>query len=158
MIMQNEKQEKELKLTPRQHRLKDWLNDNFESGKFFSIEEVVKGFVNEEGKPYYKLNTNPYKHDKCIALSNDVRAINWLVGIKRYIPIIKDKKGGVKLCESKAEFDEFYNLREKRVQRHYQYLNTLKSMVEMDGYVPIINLANRVLSADEQKPIDTFKR
>ena len=146
------------KMTTRQHALKNWLDENFVSGKFFTIEEVVVGVVDSEGKPYYTLNKNPKKHDKCIALTNDVREINWLIGVERYIPIMKDKNGSVKLCESKAEFDEFYNLHEKRVQRHYQYLNTLKSKVELDGYIPMINLAGRALPIEEQQPIDTYKR
>ena len=60
------------KMTTRQHALKNWLDENFVSGKFFTIEEVVVGVVDSEGKPYYTLNKNPKKHDKCIALSNDV--------------------------------------------------------------------------------------
>lgn len=152
------KEEIKLELTPRQKMLRAWLNDNFVSGKFFTIEEVVEGFVDQEGNPFYKLNHDPYKHDKCYALSKDVKDINWLVGIQGYVPIIKDRKGSMKLCESKTEFDEFYNLQEKRVVRHYQYLNTLKSMVEMDGYIPMVNQNNRAVSADEQQPIDTYKR
>ena len=158
LVKELEEQKKPKKMTTRQHALKNWLDVSFVSGKFFSIEEVVAGVVDKEGKPYYKLNSNPRNHDKCIALSNDVREINWLIGVERYIPIIKDQYGGVKLCESKKEFDDFYNLHEKRVSRHYQYLNALKSKVEMDGYVPIINLAGRVLSPEEQQPIDTLKR
>lgn len=149
---------KEKKMTTRQHALKNWLDTSFVSGKFFSIEEVVAGVVDKEGKPYYKLNSNPRHHDKCLALSNDVREINWLIGVERYIPIIKDQYGGVKLCESKEEFEAWYNVIDKKVTRLYQYINSLKSKVEMDGYIPMINLAGRVLSGEEQVPIDTFKR
>ena len=145
-------EEKEAKLTPRQHRLKNYLDANFVSGKFFTIEEICNAGLG------YTLNTNPRKHDKCIALSNDVRAINWLIGVERYIPIIKDADGGVKLCESKDEFDAWYNKIDRKITRLYQYINSLKSKVEMDGYVPIINLAGRALTPEEQKPIDTYKR
>ena len=72
-------------LTPRQHRLVDYLKDNFVSGKYFSIEEICESGLG------YELNKNPYTHDKCVSLGNDIRQINWAIG-SRYSIIVKDKK------------------------------------------------------------------
>lgn len=147
----------EKKLTARQHRLKDWLKENFVSGRYYTIEEVVKGVVDSEGKPYYTLNTNPYTHDKCVALGNDVKAINWNI-TQRYIPIIKDSKGSIKLAESKEEAQRYINKEKEKVQRKCEFLNTLASKIEQDGTIPFINQANRVLTDDELQPIDAFIR
>ena len=138
------------KLTPRQHALRNFLDNNFEGGKYFSIEEICNAGLG------YELNTNPKSHDKCIALSNDVKAINWCI-TERYKIIIKNKKGGVKLCESEAEFNEWRDAEMKKVERKYQYLNTLKYKEQRDGTTPFINQAGRVLDIDEIKPVEVFK-
>lgn len=152
-----EEQEKLLTktLTTRQHRLKDWLEANFVSGKYFTIEEVVNGVRDANDNPYYKLNQNPYNHDKCVALSNDVRAINWCQ-TQRYIPVIKDKKGGIKLAENKEEAQAYINAEKEKVERKAKFLNTLTSKIEQDGVVLFINQANRVLESDELRPIEAF--
>lgn len=138
------------KLTPRQHALRNYLDNNFESGKYFSIEEICNAGLG------YELNTNPKSHDKCIALSNDVKAINWCV-TERYKIIIKNKKGGVKLCESEEEFNNWRDNELKKLERKYQYLNTLKYKEQRDGTTPFINQAGRVLDIDEIKPVEVFK-
>lgn len=144
-------------LNTRQHRLKDWLNDNFVSGKFFSIEEVVKGMVDKDGNPYYKLNKNPHKHDKCLLLSQDVRRINFNI-TDRYIPIIKDKDGGIKLAENEQEVKTFVGRLQKQVENQCKYYNTIIYKSKLDGTVPLFTLAGRVLTQDELKPVDAYKR
>ena len=145
-------------LETRQHRLKDWLMANFVSGKYYSIEEVVRGVVDSDGKPYYELNKNPYTHDKCIALANDVKKLNWATNVERYIPIIKDKKGGVKLCESEEELKAFIDSEKRKVEKANMYANHLQSLISVDGTIPCVNLANRALTPDEMKPVDIFKK
>ena len=66
-------------LTTRQHRLVDYLKDNFQSGRFFTIEELCAAELG------YSLNTNPKIHDKCVALGSDVRAINWAIDRKSVV-------------------------------------------------------------------------
>ena len=139
-------------LTTRQHRLKDWLKENFESGRYFTIEEICRAGLG------YELNTNPYIHDKCVALGNDVRDINWLAGYKRYIPILKDTKGSIKLAESKAEVDTYIQGLKDKAERYYQYANHLASLAQTDGEIPFINLNNRVLNDNEITPVEVFKR
>lgn len=146
------------KLETRQHSLKNYLIKNFVSGKYFTIEEVVKGVVDKEGNPYYTLNKNPYCHDKCIALSNDVKKLNWATAVERYIPIIKDKKGSVKLCENREELELFIKSEKKKVEKANMYANHLQSIADLDGTMPFINLADRVLDEDEIEPVDVFKR
>ena len=146
------------RLATRQHRLKDWLIENFVSGKYFTIEEIVENVRDSEGKPYYKLNTNPYTHDKCAVLSQDVRTLNWATGYERYIPIIKDNKGSIKLAENKEELDEYIEKEKKKVEKHYQYYNHLNSLAELDGTIPFINLANRTLNEKEMTPVEVFKQ
>ena len=146
------------KLITRQHTLKNWLEAHFESGKFFTIETIVKNVVDSEGNPYYKLNLNPYTHDKCIALANDVKELNWATNVERYIPIIKDKKGSIKLCESEQELKDFVEKEEKKLEKSAQYKNHLKSLIQVDGTAPFINLANRVLDEDEIKPIEVYAK
>ena len=147
-----EKEQKQSGLTPRQHALKNWLEQNFVSGKFYSIEEMCKVGLG------YKLNTNPKVHDKCIALATDVKALNWATNRQRYIPIIKDKKGGIKLCETEKELKDFIKSETDKVEKVWQYANHLKSLIKVDGSVPIINLANRSLSLNEMKPVDVYKK
>ena len=137
-------------LTSRQHRLVDYLKDNFISGKYFSIEEICNADIG------YVLNTNPKTHDKCVALGSDIRAINWAVA-QRYSIIIKDKKGGCKLCESKSEFELWKNEEKAKVERKYQYLNTLEFKADRDGTMPIINLNDRALNDNELEFVDVFK-
>ena len=138
------------KLTTRQHNLKNWLEDNFESGKWFTIEEVC-----EAGIGYY-LNKDPKSHDKCIALANDVKALNWATNVKRYIPIVKDKKGSIKLAESKQELKDFIQWQKDKVEQANKYANHLQSLIEIDGTMPIVNLANRCLGDKELKVISIY--
>ena len=72
-------------LTSRQHRLVDYLKDNFVSGKWFTIEELCSANLG------YILNTNPRVHDKCASLGADIRAINWAIA-SRYSIIINCNK------------------------------------------------------------------
>lgn len=143
-------------LTTRQHRLKDWLKENFVSGKFFTIEEIVANVKDSEGNPYYKLNTNPYTHDKCVALGSDVKELNWHTNIDRYIPIIKDSKGSIKLCENEEELRDYIEKEKRKVEKAYQYYNHLNSLIAIDGTMPFINLANNVV--DDPKPIDVYAK
>lgn len=144
-------------LIDRQHRLMDFLKDNFISGRFYSIEEIVDRVVDNEGKPYYKLNTNPYNHDKCIALSSDIRTINWSI-TDRYHIIIKDSKGGCKLVESQEEFDSWKQKELKPLETKWKYLNNLAWKESRDGMCPIINLANNSIDPNDVEPIEVNAR
>lgn len=144
-------------LTTRQHRLKDFLLENFVSGKYFTIEEIVANVKDSEGKPYYKLNTNPYTHDKCVLLGADVKQMNWKTGVNCYIPIIKDSKGSIKLAENKQELTDYIDSEKKKVEQHYQYYNHLTAIADMQDTIPFINQANRVLEDDELQPVEVFK-
>lgn len=141
-----------MELTTRQHTLKNYLEQNFEKGKWFTIEEICEANIG------YELNTNPYSHDKCIKLSQDVKALNWATNVKRYIPIIKNKKGSIKLCETEQELKDFVAKEERKIERVCEYKNHLKSLIKVDGSVPIINLAGRVLDTDEMKAVDVYKK
>lgn len=127
-------------LNTRQWILKMWLEKVQVSGKYFSIEEVVEQCT-YKGEHLYKLNRNPRIHDKCLQLSEDVRVINWNTN-NGYKIIIKDEKGGIKLAESKEEFDRWYDREYSKIEKAYQYLNTIKSKTSWDGVMPIINKAN----------------
>lgn len=143
----------ENRLTPRQWALKRWLEANFKPGYFFSIEEVVNGVDLPSGEKAYKLNKNPYSHDKCINLSSDVKAINWNI-CEGYKIIVKDTKGGIKLCESADEFNAWKDKQMEKVTRTYQYLNNLQWKTERDGTIPIVNLAGNPV--DEPAPVDVY--
>lgn len=137
-------------LTPRQHRLVDYLEDNFKKGKYFSIEEICNTDLG------YELNTNPYSHDKCIALGNDIRQINWKIG-SRYSIIVKDKKGGCKLCESKEELDDWREEEKKPLITKLEYLNNLEYKASFHDQVVLINLNDRALEEDEYDFVKVFK-
>ena len=139
------------KLTTRQHRLRDYIEDNFVSGKWFTIEELCAADLG------YELNKNPKNHDKCIALSNDIRAINWAIA-DRYKIIIKNKDGSCKLSESKEEFDAWRESELKKLEKKWKYLNNLKWKEERDGTIPLVNLNNRALSPEEVKAVEVHKR
>lgn len=137
-------------LTPRQHRLVDYLEEHFESGKFFSIEELCATSLG------YELNTNPYTHDKCVALGNDIRQINWRIG-SRYSIIVKDKKGGCKLCESQQELDDWRKEEKRPLVKKLEYLNNLTYKASWHDTAPLINLNDRALDIDEIEFVDVFK-
>ena len=137
-------------LTTRQHRLVDYLKDNFVSGKYFSIDVLCSANLG------YVLNTNPKVHDKCAMLGSDIRAINWAIA-ERYSIIIKDKKGGCKLAESEQEFNAWREDEKAKIDRKYQYLNNLKYKADRDGTVPIVNLNDRVLDLEEIKEVEVYK-
>lgn len=137
-------------LTTRQHRLVDFLKDNFQSGRFFTIEEICAAELG------YVLNTNPKSHDKCVALGSDIRAINWAIGC-RYSIIIKDSKGSAKLCESEKEFESWKKAEKEKVERKSQYLNTLTFKAEQHDTMPLLNLNDRPLEEDEYEYVEVFK-
>lgn len=138
-------------LTPRQHRLIDYLKDNFQSGKYFSIEEICSTNLG------YELNKNPKIHDKCVALGNDIRKMNWVIG-SRYSIIVKDKKGGCKLCESKEEFEDWKQSELIPLERKWKYLNNLEYKANQDGTVPCVNLNDRALTPEEMKVVEVYKK
>lgn len=140
----------EKELTTRQHTLKNYLEQNFESGKWFTIEEICNADIG------YVLNTDPKIHDKCIALSNDVKELNWATGVERYIPIIKNKKGAIKLAESKQELQDYIDWQKARLENSYKYYNHLVGLQELQDTMPFINLANRCLKDKELKTIDIY--
>jgi len=129
-----------MSLTTREWVLKNWLEHHFISGRYWSIEEICDLVKDRDGNNAYKLNTDPYKHDKCIELSNDVREINWSVE-EGYKIIVKDSKGGIKLCESREEFDTWRNNELAKIEPKWKFLNNLKWKAERDGTVPIYNQA-----------------
>ena len=137
-------------LTTRQHRLVDYLEENFKQGKYFSIEEICNAQLG------YVLNTNPYTHDKCVALGNDIRQINWAIG-SRYSIIVKDKKGGCKLCESLEEFEEWKESEKKPLVRKLEYLNNLSYKASFHDTMALVNLNDRALNDNELEFIDVFK-
>lgn len=145
-------------LTSEHHILKNYLEEHFVSGKFFTIEEIVAGVKYPDGTPIFKLNTNPYTHDKCVKLGKMVKELNWATDVERYIPIIKDSKGSIKLCESEQELRAFVDKEKRKVEKAYQYANHLQSLIYVDGQVRFINLANRTLDQDEMKPVDIYKK
>ena len=134
-------------LTPRQHRLVDYLKANFVSGKYFSIEELCASGLG------YELNTNPKIHDKCASLGNDIRQINWRIG-SRYSIIVKDKKGGAKICESKEEFEEWKESEMKPLITKIQYLNNLEYKASFDEQVVIVNLNDKAVDG---QLVEVFK-
>lgn len=156
-IIEKEKKLKTRKLETRQHALKTFLEEHQQS-KFWTIEEICDLVRDNDGNPYYTLNTSPYVHDKCVVLSNDVRELNWHTGRERYIPIIKDSKGSIKLAESKEELEEYIVKEKKKIQTKYEYYNHLNSLIELEGTMPFINQANRVLEDKEIKPIEVFAK
>ena len=156
--LSKEQEEQESNLTTRQHRLIDFLKDNFVSGKYFSIEEIVEYFKDKNGEPYYKLNTNPYNHDKCVALSNDIRKINWNITDRHHTIIVKDKKGGCKLCESETEFDNWRKRELEPIETKCKYLNNLVWKSNQEGVVPLVNQKGRALTPEEMKPIEIYAK
>ena len=154
LLIERLKQEKQefltKNLTPRQHRLVDYLKDNFESGRYFSIEELCGADLG------YVLNNDPKCHDKCVALGNDIRQINWRIG-SRYSIIVKDKKGGCKLCESQQELDDWVEEERKPVIKKLEYLNNLEYKASWQDTAPLVNLNDRALDIDEIEYVDVFK-
>lgn len=142
-------------LTPRQWLLKNFLEHNFISGYYYSIEELVESVRDRDGNKVYKLNTNPYVHDKCIALSSDIKNINWNCNYG-YKIIVKNAKGGAKLCESQQEFEDWRERELKPLQRKWEYLNNLKWKAERDGTIPILNQKLNVVK--EPTPVEVYAK
>ena len=153
IAMEIERQKKEREdfltknLTTRQHRLVDYLEDNFIKGKYFTIEELCGANLG------YVLNTNPKTHDKCVALGNDIREINWRIG-SRYSIIVKDKNGSAKLCESELEFETWQKGEKDKLDKKYAYLNNLKYKASFHEQMVIVNLNDKAI---EGEFVDVFK-
>lgn len=142
------------KLNERQKALKEFLEVNFRSGKFFTIEEICSSVM--VGNDFaYSYNRNPYTHDKCVCLSNDVRAINWSMA-DDYKIIVKDKKGSVKLCENEQEFNEWRDKEMRPVLKKLKYLWNLKYKNDTDGEVQFIDQDGD--SIENPSPLDVFVR
>lgn len=138
-------------LIPRQHRLVDYLKDNFVSGKWFTIEELCNANLG------YNLNTNPRVHDKCACLGADIRTINWAIA-SRYSIIIKNKQGSCKLAESEEEFNSWKNEEKAKIEKKSQYLNNLQYKADRDGTMPLINLNDRALEDNELEFVEVYKK
>lgn len=135
---QKQKTKEEQDLSLRQKVLLNFLNENFVSGKYFSIEEICANVVCPDGSKAYQLNTDPRQHDKCIALSQDVHAINYSFHYNKRI-VVKDLKGGVKICESKQEFKEWRERELAPIERKCKYLNSIKFKAKQHGLFRIFN-------------------
>lgn len=140
-------------LTSRQWRLKDWLEANHISGVYHSIEEIVESVKYADGTNCYTLNTNPRVHAKCLALWKDIKEINWNI-VKGFKIIIRNQKGGVKLCETPEEFGTWYDKEHEAVSKKAKYLNNLKAKARRHGVMFFINQANNVV--DDPKPTKVF--
>lgn len=149
---------KTTKLTSEHHILKNYLIEHFISGHYYSIEEIVEKVRYDDDTPLFKLNTNPYTHDKCFKLSKMVKELNWATNVKRYIPIVKDKFGGIKLAENKSELEGFIKDLKHKVENANKYANHLQSLIDLQDTIPFINLANRVKTESEMKPIEIYAK
>lgn len=140
-------------LTTEQWLLKKYLEDNFEYGKWFSIEEIVDNVCYSNGEKVFTLNTNPKCHDKCIKLSNMVKDINWDCEEGQKL-IIKNKQGGIKLAETKQEFDGWRDAELKKLETKWKYLNNLKWKASRDGDIPIYNQKQNLNT--ESKSVEVY--
>ena len=143
--------QKEKKLTPRQHALRRYIEEHFESGKYITIEEICAANIG------YTLNTDPKIHDKCVELSRDVKEINFCTTEHRKI-IVKDKYGSIKLAESQEEVDKFLAPIYKAAIKKFQYCAAIGNKALKNGTIPFINQAGRVLEPEEMKPVEVFKQ
>lgn len=149
------KEKKTKPLSTRCKALRKWLEDNFVSGKFFTIEEVVEGVKDDEGKPYYELNANLRIHDKCFALSKDIKEIN-RKQIENFIPIIKDNKGSCKLAENKEELTEFIEDIRAEAKNKAVYCNMIISKTNMQDTIPLLDINDKVIEVEDMKPVNVF--
>ena len=142
-------------ITTRQWALKNYLEAHRGEG-YISIKQICEKVTTTDGVPYYRFNTNPYVHDKCVVLSNDVREINWN-NVDGYQIIIKNTKGWIKYAETYEEFESWRQKELDKVTPKFQYLNNLKFKAKMDGIMPIINKANNPVDINELKEVKVFK-
>ena len=124
--------------TTEQKALNDYLTNNFEYGKWFSIEEICENVKDDLGFKIFELNTNPKCHDKCIKLSRMVREINYNYDDKQRL-IIKNKQGAIKFAESKEEFDAWRKGELDKLESKWKYLNSLVWKERQDGAIPLYN-------------------
>ena len=140
-------------LTTEQWLLKKWLEDHFEYGRFFTIEEICDQVRWRDGNPIFTLNTNPKIHDKCAKLGKMVRDINYNCEEGQKL-IIKNAEGSIKLAESKEEFDAWRESELKKLETRYQYLNNLKWKQERDGSIPLFN--QKMNENTENKSVECY--
>lgn len=121
----------------RQKILVNWLMTHHKPGEFHSVKEICDNVAYDNGVKCYTFNdSNPYRHDKCIVLSNDVRQLNWSCNDGSKI-IIKNAKGGIKLCESMEEFEAWRKAEKEPITRKCEYLNNLVWKARMDGQMTL---------------------
>lgn len=147
----------------RRFELISYLRAHFAPGKFITIEEIcanvtyISSFSGDGPhlSPFYKFNTNPYIHDKCAVLGEDIRAINWDRNSKNHFIIIRNSSGDVKLCESNEEFENWRKKELEPIERKCKYLNSLKSKANADGTIPLFEFAGDTMVSNDD-PISAY--
>lgn len=59
--------------------------------------------------------------------------------------------------QNKDEFDTWKKAEKEKVEKKYQYLNTLEYKADRDGTMPLINLRDRALTDKEYEFVDVYK-
>jgi hypothetical protein len=126
---------KEIKLTPRQEWLYDYLKRSFLMNPNQYIEQITiinalafdikEGIYKHDDRYFY--NTNPKCHDHCSAIWSDVKAINNSYK-KDKIICVKDLT--YKIAKDRAEALEFANKLKKdalkKLERHWRIIDKIR--------------------------------
>ena len=139
--------------TNEQKALNDYLIENFEYGKWFTIEEICANVKDDLGFNIFELNKNPKCHDKCVKLSKMVKDINYNYDDQQKL-IIKNKQGSIKFAETKEEFDAWRNAELNKLEKKWKYLNSLRWKEKQDGTTPLYT--DTLNKNKDNKTIDRF--
>lgn len=139
--------------TTEQKALNDYLIENFECGKWFTIEEICANVKDDLGFNIFELNKNPKCHDKCVKLSKMVKDINYNYDDQQKL-IIKNKQGSIKFAETKEEFDAWRDTELKKLENKWKYLNSLRWKEKQDGTTPLYT--DTLNKNKENKTINRF--
>ena len=140
----------------RQYALYDFLKQCFKSqpDRWFSAQEISDCFKNS-GLDYYQIATDPRTHNPCVAISEDVFAIN---SDTSYDRVILTKNNCYKLAK---DYDEAQSLVDW-FDRKLTYYGNLKSIIEKkrsrDGQGKLVNNAGNAMQKGNEEFHNTYGR
>lgn len=137
----------DITLTPRQWRLHDLLSDG-KHDRYYSKKEIC-----EMLPEHYTYNTNPHKHDKCIDIYNDSKALQdaWsLIGKV----LIRNPQGDIKFAKDDAEAEEYAERLYQRAMTPLIEYSIIKRKIRRDGQGRLISGRGDVI--DEKSLANQF--
>lgn len=114
-------------MNTRQHKLYQFLKDNYQEGRYISKKEICEGLPK-----FYVYDENTNRHN--VDIEQDVRAINEWDNMQK---CIVSNKRGYKIG-NEEECNEYLQNRYDSVFKTLKYLNNIKKRLEQNGQFRLV--------------------